>query len=1090
MSPAGYIARSVVHHRFAYAGVLAGAVLSATVLLGALFAGDSVRASLKRIANLRIGRATHALTGGERFFRQGLAADLATRTNAAVAPVLYLRGTVTHGSVAASTNRVQLVGVTPEFWQFAPQPRLRSLGQSDAAINQTLAARLNLHVGDPLIVRLQKPGILPGSAPVAGADSALQSLRCTVAAVVSDDEFGRFSLESTQVPPPSVFLPIARLQEALERPGQANLVLLEATRSPVDWPAAIRASAQLADYGLTLRWLESAQAFELTSNRIFIDPAIGDAVLRTLAGAQPVLSYLVNEFRVRDRTAPYSIATATTAAAAPFLPADLGSREIVLNRWLADDLQAGVGDEVRLTFFQAAPGGALTESAAAFRVRAVVPLEGLAADRAWMPEFPGMTNVQHQRDWNPGLPLKLDRIRPQDERYWDDYRGTPKAFLAREAGRELWSTRWGSATALRIPSARGREPEVTRLILDALRPEMNQLQLRPLRSVALEGAESPVDFAGLFVGMSFFLIAAALGLVAMLFQLSLLQRNREDALLGAVGISARKLLCWRLGEATVLLLVAGALGLLLATQYTRGILRLLESIWSADAASSTFVFAAQPASIAIGGTVFVVLSLAAIWLAIRRQTRRALSIRLAAQVEEPPIPAERIRRQSFLVAGVATAAAIAAVALARHGLPTQAAFYLAGFALLAAGVAVCRGWLARAGGRAPRANFDAATLGTMNLQRRRTRSLVVVALIATAVFMVLSVAAFRKHVGDDWRERGSGTGGFTFWVETTAPINVARDGRAVAGFDVLDSVARELGAVVPLRTGTGDNINCFNLNSSLQPQLLAVDAAALAARGAFRLKPSAPGWKALTAASGAGTVPAFVDETTLLWALKRKVGDVLDYTDENGRPFRVQIVGALPDSIFQGCVVIDEQAFLQRFPTNAGYSILLVDAADSAPLPELRTRLATALRDVGGKVEFTRDILASFHGIENTYIGIFSVLGSLGVILGSLGLAIVVARNLRERQGEFAVLTAIGLPRGVLARMVVAEFGRLVLWGVAIGVFAAAIAIAPGVTTLPAAPTFALVAALLGGIVAVNLAGGWLIFRWSLRAPNLAQAAL
>ena len=42
MTAARYIFRSVAHYRFAYLGVLAGAVLGATVLLGAMFAGDSV----------------------------------------------------------------------------------------------------------------------------------------------------------------------------------------------------------------------------------------------------------------------------------------------------------------------------------------------------------------------------------------------------------------------------------------------------------------------------------------------------------------------------------------------------------------------------------------------------------------------------------------------------------------------------------------------------------------------------------------------------------------------------------------------------------------------------------------------------------------------------------------------------------------------------------------------------------------------------------------------------------------------------------------------------------------------------------------
>ena len=67
----------------------------------------------------------------------------------------------------------------------------------------------------------------------------------------------------------------------------------------------------------------------------------------------------------------------------------------------------------------------------------------------------------------------------------------------------------------------------------------------------------------------------------------------------------------------------------------------------------------------------------------------------------------------------------------------------------------------------------------------------------------------------------------------------------------------------------------------------------------------------------------------------------------------------------------------------------------------------------------------------------------------------------------------------------------LVLWGVAVGVVASAIAVWPNVTSLPAAPTLLLVGGLLAGIVVLNLTCGWLIFRWSLRdlRPGLAQAA-
>ena len=49
------------------------------------------------------------------------------------------------------------------------------------------------------------------------------------------------------------------------------------------------------------------------------------------------------------------------------------------------------------------------------------------------------------------MPLDLDRIRDKDEDYWDDYRGVPKAFISLDEGRDLWTNRWGSYTALRDP---------------------------------------------------------------------------------------------------------------------------------------------------------------------------------------------------------------------------------------------------------------------------------------------------------------------------------------------------------------------------------------------------------------------------------------------------------------------------------------------------------------------------------------------------------------------------------------------------------------------------------------------------------------
>ncbi len=1091
MNVTRYLLRSVAYHRHAHLGTLVGAILGATVLLGALFAGDSVRASLRRIAAERTGQATHVLTSGDRFFRAALAADLSAATTSATTPALLTRGNVVHARTQARVPKVQLVGVTDAFWALAPEPARVALtpAASAVAVNETLARQLNVAVGDTLVIRLQRPGVVPGSAPIAGGDSSLQTLRCTVTTIVNAGSFGRFSLEATQVPAATVFLPLARLQEAMEQPDRANLVLLDARRSTNAPAAALPRVARLADYGLSLAWLETARAFEIASPRIFLDDGIAAAITRALPAAQPVTSYLVNEFRRGDRATPYSIGTAVPAAAAPFLPADLGPREIVLNDWLAADLGASPGDEVTIRYFQTGAAGALTETSAAFRVRAVTPLTGLAADRAWMPAFPGITNTSSPRDWEAGLPLDLKRIRPQDDGYWEEHRGTPKAFFSPAAAREMWSTSWGTHTAFRLAEPREREGTLEAALLRELRPELGQLTMRDFAAAAAGAASPAVDFGGLFAGMSFFLIVAALGLVAMLFQFSLLLRGREDALLAAVGVPPARLLRWRLAEGAVLLSLGAFAGLPLAVLYTRGILRFLSSIWN-PGGGDAFAFAASPASVVGGLAGFLALSLLVLWLALRRSTRRALSVRLAGNTEEAPPPPKAPRRARRFAIGAAVTAA-AALAFSGRGLPAQAAFYLAGFALLAAGLAWLRASLATPAGTAAGAVLDARKLGALNVRARPSRSLTVTGLIATAVFMVLSVASFRKNVGDAWLRRDSGTGGFTLRIETTAPLNPARD-RTDGTFDLFTPFAADLGAVLPLRAGAGDNVNCFNLNTTSQPQLLGVPARRLAELGAFRPKASGTvgveGWN-LLARRDDGAVPAFVDENTLLWALKRKVGDELEYADEAGRTFRVRIVGTITDSIFQGYLLIDEAALLARFPSHPGYSVFLADAARPDSLAILLPRLQAAAGDLGGKVDTTRDVLAGFHRIENTYLAIFNVLGSLGVVLGSLGLAVVLARNLRERRGEFATLAAVGIPDAVLARMVRAEYGALVVRGIAIGALAAVVAVGPNLAGLPAAPTLLLVAGLLAGIVGLNLATGALVFRRAVRnlRPALAQ---
>src|SRR5215510_13634855 len=71
-----------------------------------------------------------------------------------------------------------------------------------------------------------------------------------------------------------------------------------------------------------------------------------------------------------------------------------------------------------------------------------------------MPEFPGLTEAESTHAWDAGFPL-VHKIRDQDEKYWKEHRGTPKAFVTLAAGQAMWGNRFGNLTAIRFPVPEG-----------------------------------------------------------------------------------------------------------------------------------------------------------------------------------------------------------------------------------------------------------------------------------------------------------------------------------------------------------------------------------------------------------------------------------------------------------------------------------------------------------------------------------------------------------------------------------------------------------------------------------------------------------
>ena len=988
MKSTGFIWKGIRHYRSAYWGVLAGSAVGAMVLLGALMAGDSVQESLTKSGELRTGKVSRIFSGGERFFRD----DLARRNGGSA--MIYLKGQVNVEERAE--GQVQVMGVSEDFWDFAPQETSVDLSNFDAAISGPLARALDLKEGDSAVVRLQKPGLLSRDAPLSGESESVSSMRITVAKILSDEEFGRFSLEQTQVPPSSVFVPLKRLQKVLDLKGKANALLLDEDES-FD-PEKL----ELADYGISV--VEVPDGVEVRSERIFMEPRIAEKI-----EGEPVLTYLINTLATEVGETPYSMVTAVSGKSAMFLPTQPGQGEVVINDWLAEDLRAQVGDELTMDYFVVESGSKLVEKRGVFTVKAIVKMEGPAADKRWMPDFPGVADVESARDWEPGLPLDLTRIRDKDDEYWEEFKGTPKAFVSHQTGEELWANRWGKVTGMRRPG--GQVDEVTKSVREILEPSLAGMEVMDFSEQAKEAAKSPVDFAILFLAMSFFLIIAAVALVTMLFRFNVEQRAEEGALLSAVGIPVKKISNWRMGEAFFVVLAGAIVGTLLAVIFCTIVLKVISSIWGDGTA---FDLHLSGWTIAKGLLWIVELTLISVWLTNRKQVRQSASLRLNSGAEEEVGKSSKWAT-GFLVFGLLV---VAGGIVMSYSAAAQGAFFLVGFGVLVSGLAVFRKRLSRIGSLG---EFSSVGMAKVNLARRASRSLTVVGVLAAGVFLVLSVASFRKNGGENWEDKTSGAGGFAWWVETTSSVNRPADAKGEVDWFGLKTL-------VPFRIGEGDDVDCFNLTASNQPRLLGVDPVLL--EGRFKTSDQ---WSIL---EGDG-VPAIVDETTMMWVLKKKIGDELIYQDEWGNDFPVTIAGVVKDSIFQGSLILSEKKLLEKYPSLGGYQLFL------SPDGKAREILQEETADLGGKVTATKDRIAAFHEVENTYIAIFNVLGGLGIILGSVGVGIVTARNLVERKAEFETLRMLGISKIRRSKIVKHEVKSMVAWGLGIGLVSALIAVIP-----------------------------------------------
>jgi hypothetical protein len=1053
------IASARYHWRTNIAVVL-GVAAAVSVLAGALVVGDSVRGSLRDLALGRLGRTDVAISSAG-FFRESAVDYVRTEHHAAAAaPLIVADGFVTLESSGRRAGNVLVYGVDERFWSFHGLPAVDGVFVSPA-----LAAEVGAKEGDVLLTRLQKPSQIPVESLFGRKEDVARTVRLTLAGVLPRDRLGEFSLRPQQTDVRAVFAPLRRVQRDLNVPGQVNTILVSGSG------AAPRLPLPLEDLGVRI--------VNSPPGTLIVEQASGilsDALIQSIPTVNGVnvrvFSYLANSIRKGDRQIPYSLITAAGPinpmgrmavrdVADADLPPELTPGGIALNEWAARELSASIGDAIAVEYYLWDTNAGLVTQVETFTLERILPIAGFAADRRLVPEYPGITEAKSLGDWDPPFPIDLAKVRPIDEKYWEQYRTTPKAFIQYDRGAALWGSRYGRTTSVRLITGKESLPEVASAvplgIAAHLPADATGVSAIPVRAAALEASRGATDFGQYFTYFSFFLVVSALVLAVLFFKLGVEQRLRQVGILRASGysmVTVRRMLG---GEALVLAIAGGVIGAAGAVAYGRFIMYGLRTWWVGAVGTTSLTLHVEPWSLVAGVMGGVLAAVICVYVSLRsvgHLTPRAL---LSAQSLDVPVAVDakraRRRRRVAVVSSLA-GAALLAIAVARPSIQAGA-FFGAGAALLVAALSWLSGWLRARDARliSGHGPWAVARLGFRGAAHRPSRSIMSAALIASAAFIIVSVDAFRRDGGTLTDNPKSGTGGYTLFAESEIPM--LANPNDPAGREALQLDLPELAhvGITRFRVRQGDDASCLNLYRPTNPTIVAPDsgfiesnrftfAASLAESDGERANP----WRLLEKSFDDGTVPVVADATSLQYVLHAAVGDTFSIDIGAAQPLVVRFVGALSDSILQGELVMAEKQFVRLFPQQQGYRLFLMQAAGMTS-PDDANKLAGVVEQqllpFGVDATVTSERLASFHRVENTYLSTFQALGGLGLLLGTIGLATVMFRNVLERRRELALLRAVGYDRRSVSTMILAEAMFLLATGLMAGAGSAAIAIAP-----------------------------------------------
>jgi putative ABC transport system permease protein len=529
------------------------------------------------------------------------------------------------------------------------------------------------------------------------------------------------------------------------------------------------------------------------------------------------------------------------------------------------------------------------------------------------------------------------------------------------------------------------------------------------RSSLAEGLGFLNTFLLVFAAVSLFVGAF---IIANTFSMLVAQRTRELALLRAVGATRRQVIRVVLGEAVVVGVAGGLLGLGVGIGLAAGLQALVGSFGLEVSGGLPVHVRTVVASLLIG----VVVTTASAVLPALRAGRIAP---VAAMRDDVAMPEKSLRRRAVIgVVVLALGAGTMTLAAASMDGSEAAKVLGAGAALTFVGMVICAPLLSRPVVRVVAVPFLALSRTIGRLARdnslrnpRRTATTAISLMIGLALVSAFSVLASSTKSSVDSLIDDQVTADFVLdGGMSPFPVKIADDAAKLPGVEaVVDS------GVVPVKIGTSTTSAAAVTGEGIQ-QVVDLDVLAgdLSSLDSGDLAVS----RSYADAHGVG------------------VGDTVTAT-----------VGVLPDTTLTvGAVYEDSQAIgmqllvprpLYAKAVPAAYQsayAAYVKAAPGADLEKVRSELTSLVKpQLVISVQDRQEFKEAQSGQIDQMLAVIYVLLALSVVIAALGIVNTLALSVFERTREIGLLRAVGMTRGQLRRTIVSESVLTALFGAVLG---------------------------------------------------------